>query len=534
MNGRKGLLAFAICFVVAVSAIWSVNHADSNNRETLVITMPASGLIRNIDMNYYTHWLEEKTNTNLIFNLIPETYGADYLEQVFASSNLKTDIVFAYPSQEDNFFTYERVEALGASGYILPLDSFITETTEFQKIIDQFSDYDLRAYMTSADGNLYFFPNLDPSARARWGQSFWINRSWLQELKLPQPQTTEELRHVLSMFQSGDPNRNGLPDELPLAGNEIFDNIINSFVYNEPANMRMFLTDSQVHFAPMTDEWRQAMQYLNNLYQIGVFSEFQTSLSKQQITELASSPDNLLGGFTGTNIAEVIHSSCTDVINNFVPLAPVKGPGGFAFSTVSTPVPQVGALISADSTNPEKAFELLDLMLSEEAFLIARYGEEGVDWVWASASDLDSYGEKAVIKVQNQLLNKPQNKNFSGMGALYVYPEYADHVTWSGFDPEYLNARAYLSNLQYLPTETLGPIVFRGNEKDELNDLCEEVERYTEEYMISFITGEKAVSEDAVWEEYLNGYEQLGIKRLISETQSEYDALLSWRKERTQ
>ena len=518
----RKLVLFCCMICAAVAAVWLFTRPSLKEKDTLVITMPENDLIRNLDLNAYTLWLEEQSGVNLEFNLIPETYGADYLEQVFTSGHVKTDIVFAFHDEPDNYFTQESVARLGKMGYLLPLNPFITENTYMEKVFRSFPDYDLREYMTADDGNLYFFPNMDATAKARFGQTLWLNRSWMQELSIPYPQTTEELYNLLRAYAESDANANGIKDEIPLAGSGVVDYLLSSFIYNDPANMRLFVQSGQVQFAPVTPQWRQGVEYLQTLYSEGLISSAFLNLSDRSFVELASSPGDYLGGFTAASITDVLLPTCGDRAIHFASISPVKGPDGKAYSTIQIPTPRVGAVISAQCNHPEKAFALLDLMLSEEAFLIAKYGEKDVDWCIAAATDLDSYGEKAAIKVLNPLDGRPQNKNFSGMGAFYAYSKYADHVTWSGFDPEYLNARAYLTQLQYAPKEPLGllPLADPG---------WQEVERYTKEMLTAFITGKKDVTDDTVWQDYLQGYENRELARLLIQAQNEYKELQNWK-----
>ena len=46
----------------------------------------------------------------------------------------------------------------------------------------------------------------------------WINQTWLDNLGLDVPTTTEELYTVLKAFKENDPNGNGIQDEYPLVG----------------------------------------------------------------------------------------------------------------------------------------------------------------------------------------------------------------------------------------------------------------------------------------------------------------------------
>jgi len=155
-------------------------------------------------------------------------------------------------------------------------------------------------------------------------------------------------------------------------------------------------------------------------------------------------------------------------------------------------------------------------MLSEEAFLIGRFGEEGVDWVRAGVTDMDFYGNRAAVRVINHLRNNVQNKHINESGPFFAYPQYADSVTFAAFDinHEYANARAYRVYERYKPSEYIRTTIFHN--RPDIEALRRPIDAYTEESMKAFITGAVDPFDDAVWEAHLRRYQRLGIERLIN------------------
>ncbi len=504
-----------------------------DSRKALVVALPDSPFIRNIDTNYYKKLLEEKTGQPIEFNFIPETYSAEYLEKIIASENVKTDIFLSFNRGSDFPTNHALMQEYGAKGYIIPLNSYVSEDTNFSHILNSFEPYDLKATISSPDGTLYYVPAIDISDTSQTAQVYWINVNWLKKLKLTIPQTTERFYEVLLAFKNNDPNGNGLRDEIPMAGAmddaslESFNFIINSFIYNDPDNSRMVVDGGKVSFAPVTDRWRNAMQYLNKLYSDGLLHPLQFSLDKEQLSELANNPDNLLGGFTSNGITDVMLQSSVEMIGNYIHLPPLSGPDGAKNSTIKTPLPQIGGVITSTCQNPEAAFRLLDLMLSEEAFLISWYGEKGVDWDFAASTDIDSYGNPAKIKVINYLSETMQNKHFCKVGPFYTYPQYVNSVTWSGSDADqaYINARAYRIYKMYRPEEYMDFIMFSGDNADEMQALRSRIDAYTEQSIVDFITGKADPFDDSAWADYLEGYRSMNIDKLINASQQVYDTL---------
>ena len=107
---------------------------------------------------------------------------------------------------------------LGAQGYILPLNEYLDNSSvgyaaAFEKLPG------LRDYITTPDGNIYSLPNVDGSLHVQYNMKLWINTTWLENLGLEMPTTTEEFYDVLKAFKEQDANGNGDPDdEIPLSG----------------------------------------------------------------------------------------------------------------------------------------------------------------------------------------------------------------------------------------------------------------------------------------------------------------------------
>ena len=501
------------------------------SREEIVISIPYSEYVRNVDTNYYKLWLEAQTGLSIRFDIIQDKYSVDYLESAVASGHVQSDAFFSIFGKAESDGYNSIVQEFGEKGYILPLNQYIEQSEYLNAIFEAFTDYDLRAAMTSPDGNIYYMPGLDPSASRDNFQVLWLNQSWLKRLKLDIPNTTGELKAVLSAFKDGDPNGDGKLTEIPLAGS--FDTpaeqscnfLISAFVYNDPANSRLFVEDGAVRFAPVTNEWRAAMQYLNGLYKDGLISPLQFTLGHTGLESLANDPARMLGGFTSASINDVIFQSNPDIVHDYVHVAPLTGPSGVRSATVRTPLPKPFGVITSSCDNPEAVFKLFDLMLSEQAFLIGRYGEENVDWVRANVTDMDFYGNSATVRVVNQLSNRIQNKHLCELGPYYAYPEYADGVAFvaADTDQEYVNARAYRVYSRYASKDHIDSMIFDTGPMIELRNAREAIDAYTEEHIKAFTTGEADPFDDAAWDRYLLGFKNLGVDSFVAAAQEAYD-----------
>ena len=525
--------AAAIAIILFLCFPKGTDRGATTSSEVITIGIPSNPYIQDISTNYYKEWLENQTGLELQFIMIPQDYTAEYLDQMFQSGNIPVDAIFSFPCDDDTAAVNSVLQEYGSKGYIIPLNKYIDNSPLMQELFANFSLYNLKKVMTAPDGNLYYMPGLDTSIAEKCPQILWINQSWLKALDLKIPETLEEFEAALTAFQTGDPNGNGKNDEIPLAGSmdtvseQSYNFIINSFIYNDSDNCRMMVKDGSVAFAPLTTEWRKAIQYLHDLYQEKCMDSFQFSLTHQQLVQLANDPRNLLGAFTSSGITDVLLSSSPELMSNFVRVSPLGGENGSPYVAVKTPLPKPNGIITSSCENPDDVFRLFELMMTRKAFLIGRYGQQGVDWQYAESSDIDIFGKQAVIKVKNQLQNKVQNKQLLESGPFYAYAEYTDGVAWNGIesDQEYINARAYNLYRSYRPAEYITTIVYEEYPSLHLQENQKNISDYTDACLIKFIKGEWDPYNDATWEEYLSEYQILGIDELIPAVQNSYNSL---------
>ena len=208
------------------------------------------------------------------------------------------DAFVGFGSRSYDIFNNLNLQRYGASGVIIPLNELIERYgANLKAVWDEHAEHNMEAFMTMPDGNIYYMPGFSSSLITRYvHQVMWVNRSWLKTLDIPVPTTTAEFRDMLMAFKTGDPNGNGIADEIPLAGTEehyskqIYNFLFNAFIYNDAIYDRLLLENGVVGFAPVRDEWREALHYMHGLYQDGLISPFSFTQSNQQHVQMANLP----------------------------------------------------------------------------------------------------------------------------------------------------------------------------------------------------------------------------------------------------
>lgn len=464
---RRGVLlveaASLLCLLICLISGCTTN----DKREKLSVAIPESAHVQDPDSNYYIKWLEDQTNLDLSFTVIRQENSTEYLNALF-SSDADVDIVMF----GENF----KISEDDLSDYIVSGDIYVTDD---------------RSY----------YENTGSSKNEGAGQILWINYNWLKALSLPIPETTDELKSVLEAFKEADPNGNGIKDEIPLAGSyegyafSPVEFILNSYFYNDPYHSRYGVNEESDILYAASDEFRNGIKYCHELYEEGLLDESIWNGELVLLRELCNSEQDIVGAFTTDSISNCVYQGNPEILARYIHVPPLKGPDGTVNALYVEPAVEIGAIITQRSTKKDQAAKLLDLMMTPEASLIARYGQEGVDWNYSDGSDVSVYGGVSTITTINYIWNTSQNKHLNGIGPMDVPTEYLEGVTWNGVnsDFEYINGRAYMCY------EDQMPVVEKNHSYDE------KLSEYIDTALEEFICGKRDIGSGEEWERYLEG-----------------------------
>ena len=458
-----------LTIVLVISLMYVPGCGMKPQPDILHVAIPFSEKIQDIDTNYYINYLEEKTGLDIVVSFVKIESCDEYLE-VLLDSRSEIDIVLF-------------------GGSFVPSDGVLEE-------------YVARGDIYLPDGEFkYVSEGWDTPAGA--GTVLWISKEWLVKLGMPIPETTEEFEAVLEAFKTGDPNGNGIHDEIPLAGSldeydlDPVEFLLGSFAVNDPYHSRMTVDGKCM---ATCNAYREGIEYCNELFDKGLIYDGLSECSYAQLCEMVNRPVPVVGAFTSSSIGKVIYGGNPEVMARYVHVPPLKGPDGTAAAMLPENKTKIGAVILSRSEKKEEAQLLLDTMMTEEASLIARFGEPGVDWDYSDGKDISIYMIPSTIITRNYIRDVVQNKNLNGVGPMAVPEKYIFGVTWNGVnsDSEYVDARAQMAYLDCF--------VQAGDGLPERN---EELSEYLDGYMIMFVTGEKDITDDGVWKKYVSDAERI-------------------------
>jgi len=371
----------------------------------LTMGVRTQATVTDYENNHQINWLEEKTGFDIEIIEFAGTSadfdtqlslmltGAEELPDILVGTTLGGAVAKEYG--REGYF-------VNLAGYLQHQAYYTTQAidTYFGDEAEEIENYMIIERRDVISGAIYSMPQAYANTNDTLLAGTVINTEWLKAVGMEAPTTVDELYDVLVAFRDKDPNGNGKKDEIPMFGRmgaltqDIIGYVINAYIQFNQAN-RFGVENGDTVIAPfMTDEYREALKFLNKLVKEGLLSDMTFTASGSDIPALLN-PDKdeeytvgITAVMTDTNF-NYGHES----VYKYEPIPPLKdetGRGGYAMKRGF----QMGSYtyITNACECPTEAFRLLDFMNSGEHFLIARYGKQGVDWDYLP-DDIDGTGK---------------------------------------------------------------------------------------------------------------------------------------------
>ena len=199
----------------------------------------------------------------------------------------------------------------------------------------------------------------------------------------------------------------------------------------------------------------------------------------------------------------------------------------------NTPSSNLVNFITADCGSPDKAFEVLMALWSEEGSYRVRYGQKGVHWDDPDEGATSAIGLPATLKIINDPLTQQNTALWSkASGTLLIHAEGESAQTAEQLD-EWTTARMNLhaeSNRLFNeaaeknnPKVICPKLVLTEEEKEATDMERTNVGNRINKARVEFCSGSLDVNDDKVWADYLAELENMGLSKIVSQAQTVYD-----------
>lgn len=493
--------------------------------------------------NLFTQEVEKKFDID--FDWQTTTYDgsvAGEKRQVSLASGDYPDAYFLVPWVDA--FSRSEILKYGQQGVLLPLEDLIDEyAPNLKERFEEKSDW--KESVTAPDGHIYAITQWSECFHCSFPSKLWVNSTWLDNLGLEEPTTTDELRDVLRAFKNDDPNGNGVADEVPLsasASEPVINYFMNAFTYapyTSPSTPPGLVMDGdEVTLAASSDGWREGLKYLSSLAEEGLLDSAAFTQNGDALKALGDNADaEILGAAAVLHPYEFVSAPAPDGRDtHYDAIAPVVGPDGTQLATWRSPVNPLGMFALTNKSTEEeriKAIKLIDYIVTDDGTKRAAMGPEGEAWVPAEDGDV-ALDPELDPTFRPLTYDETSNAAWRSLGQYWdslefrnsqVFPE--DIYTTDGYERRLLQATQLSEPFRpdesiLFPIEKLWPDLETAAE---LAELQTNIANYVTQAQAEFVTGQRDVDDDAAWDAYIADLEGLGLPQYLEMMQKLYDAL---------
>jgi len=393
----KKLVSLVLALAMMLPLFGSFALAEDPIELSIVVVRRDTDITETYDEKYWAQKVLEDLNIDLQFIELSEADRATELATILAGSTLP-DVFMSGSAMTDTL-----VLANAGLWKTLTEEEIREKVPNAAAVYDQYID-GWQAFLTYPDGNMYGLPSgfLDSYMHTTDVGVMYINKTWLDNLGLPVPETAEQLLDTLRAFRDQDANGDGDPtNEIPFDFCEnFFASKIEFFawMWGLPITADLHYQvneEGNVVGAVDTPEFRLFLEYAHTLVEEGLMSvDGFTQTYEQWAANLNAMK---VGCFFGWGPCNYISSP-----DDFLNITGIITPHAEGYETAMYAANPVranrnGFVISKDCKNVDAALKLWNYFSDPAMALTVSQGPEGIGWEkldddwnwWAGAKKTD-------------------------------------------------------------------------------------------------------------------------------------------------
>lgn len=303
---------------------------------------------------------------------------------MFAQGGQLPDVLFKAALTTDELIRYTE------SGQLIDLKPLLEENApNLWQLLQEHPDW-LQA-ITLPNGKIGALPAIQETGPQ---DAMWINKDWLEQLKLDMPTDLESLRKVLTAFRDRDPNQNGKKDEIPMLFLGPWELKFFSHAFGVVANdYNVYLDEAgTVHYWPNEDSFVEFLREMRALFADGLLDPggFTTADALRRVTD--DKATNTYGAmFAPTPMNLVTY----EMGKSYTLLEPLKYNGTQVYRDLFGQITRGTFAITSACADPAALLRWVDVLYSEEGAIEAMVGvlnenyimDETGAWDWKGGVD---------------------------------------------------------------------------------------------------------------------------------------------------
>lgn len=368
------------------------------------------------------------------------------------------------------------------------------------------------------NGDYYLYPFVRKTKLLQTTSGNIIRKDWLDELKLPVPETLDEWYTMLKAFR----DQKGATAPLTVRAEAGISQIRE--IMTTPFNTKFdfYVVDGKAKWGPYEDNFKEFLKTMAQWYKEGILDKnFGTNDKKALDTNMLTGKSGATYGAGGQNLGVWITTARAKdpkyTLTAAKGIVMKKGDKPLVGSTSNNLPVEGHCAITKTSKNVEAAARLLDYGYSKEGNIFYNYGVEGQSYKMVDGKP--TYTE-LVMKNPNKLtvaqaLTSNSRANTHGPFAqednyllqYYELPEQKEALLKYFGDHDY--SKTQLPRVSYTPAES-----------SELAKIRNEIETYSNEFMLKAIMGTESVDNFGTFKDRLK---QMKIDRALEIVQAAVD-----------
>lgn len=488
---------------------------------------------------WWWHYMEENTGVTIVPRLIAKDVWKEQSMIMLSSGDLP-DVFFYGGWSPAEIYEYGLQD-----GIFIPLTEYVNDAELMPNLTAAFEMYpEAKADSTLPDGNIYGLPYMmsDYYVTASGYRAQW-HTAWLNDIGIEDGngiETLDEFYNALLAIRDADHNGNGQADEIPWSTywgtdgkygmNYVVGYILNALgLATGDGLVAVNYNTGEAGYAPMMEEYYDALVFLNKLYAEGLID---TDMFSQTDADMCAKFGAGLSAFSthwnpgGCCTAEEWDAHTADNYGDTVltyqkPMVDVKG---------ETPIQGVSSkhgmnvfCITMACENPEVAMRWADSCYDLRTSMYYRcgpiFGSEDDDWKIGLSVDLENHKQNEYHEAREIT----GETDLSGYQWIQCHINSSASVSYFGLD-ETLGHRKYVDPLMYEPgiapqwtdnyTRSIAPYevdlypnMYFTEEQNKVIELYKtSLDEYVIEMTAKFIAGENTLNEET-WAEFQKSME---------------------------
>ena len=428
-------------------------------------------------------------------------------------------------------------------GYLLDFSKYLDVMPNVSRLMEENPGW--AKSITSDNGAIYGFTNLDLNGVSTFAAYCFLNQSWLDNLGLERPTTLDEFYNVLKAFKEQDANGNGDPDdEIPFAyaAGRKWGTVPICLAFGIDDTREMFdnplwtQKDGKVGLWNTTDNYKEYLKFMHKLYAEGLMNEDAFIVEDAELDALGE--ENKVG-----YIANSAKVGITKELQDEMKWYQVVGFTQEGYQDEQTYVKKkiygtgIRLMASADTKYPEAIAKFVDYLHTPEGSLSTRNGYPDVTFDWIEVDGYKIADHAAKAKEAGLDSNEYRSKvlalgalNGCGFaeGTIYDMLNNIDlkkltDTNSACWETSTVNAiRAEGARRSTTVLKDVYPTLFYTDaENSERAIIVTDITNYFGNMVARFVTGQSDI--DAEWDNYLKKLDDMGLPRLLEIEQAAYD-----------